>query len=133
VLEDAYERIIVGEQYGDIPLGLYIIRGENVVLLGQIVRCDLALALSLLCRTDIANLSRFTVYSVYSRACISRVYIHACMSSVYIRAFKKCGALIGRLYDPLVGIGCRKRGARCTAVTHIKSLFTKNTTALLYD
>jgi len=36
VLEDAYERIIVGEQYGDIPLGLYIIRGENVVLLGQI-------------------------------------------------------------------------------------------------
>uniref|UniRef100_A0A7S0N6E1 U6 snRNA-associated Sm-like protein LSm1 n=1 Tax=Pyramimonas obovata TaxID=1411642 RepID=A0A7S0N6E1_9CHLO len=36
VLEDAYERIIVGDQYGDIPLGLYIIRGENVVLLGQI-------------------------------------------------------------------------------------------------
>ncbi|KAK3273907.1 Sm-like protein [Cymbomonas tetramitiformis] len=36
VLEDAFERIIVGEMYGDIPLGLYVIRGENVVLLGQV-------------------------------------------------------------------------------------------------
>jgi hypothetical protein len=37
VLEGAYERIIVGNSYGDIPLGLYVIRGENVVLLGQVV------------------------------------------------------------------------------------------------
>eukprot|EP00241_Pyramimonas_parkeae_P009747 CAMPEP_0114227254 /NCGR_PEP_ID=MMETSP0058-20121206/1689_1 /TAXON_ID=36894 /ORGANISM="Pyramimonas parkeae, CCMP726" /LENGTH=122 /DNA_ID=CAMNT_0001338077 /DNA_START=168 /DNA_END=536 /DNA_ORIENTATION=+ len=36
VLAEAFERIIVGDQYGDIPLGLYVIRGENVVLLGQI-------------------------------------------------------------------------------------------------
>jgi len=36
VVEEAYERIIVGEVFGDIPLGLYVIRGENVVLLGQI-------------------------------------------------------------------------------------------------
>mmetsp|Transcript_33861 Transcript_33861/g.40950 ORF Transcript_33861/g.40950 Transcript_33861/m.40950 type:complete len:126 (+) Transcript_33861:272-649(+) len=36
VLEEAVERIIVGEQYADLPLGLYVIRGENVVLLGQI-------------------------------------------------------------------------------------------------
>lgn len=36
VLEGAVERIIVGEQYGDIPLGLQLIRGENVVLLGEV-------------------------------------------------------------------------------------------------
>ncbi|EPS67133.1 hypothetical protein M569_07641 [Genlisea aurea] len=36
VLEGSYERIIVGEQYCDIPLGLYVIRGENVVLIGEL-------------------------------------------------------------------------------------------------
>mmetsp|Transcript_3560 Transcript_3560/g.6490 ORF Transcript_3560/g.6490 Transcript_3560/m.6490 type:complete len:135 (-) Transcript_3560:199-603(-) len=36
VLERAVERIIVGDQYGDIPLGLNVVRGENVVLLGEI-------------------------------------------------------------------------------------------------
>lgn len=38
VLEGACERVIVGEQYCDIPLGLYVIRGENVVLIGELVR-----------------------------------------------------------------------------------------------
>ena len=37
VLERALERIIVGELYCDLPLGLYIIRGENVVLIGELV------------------------------------------------------------------------------------------------
>jgi U6 snRNA-associated Sm-like protein LSm1 len=41
VLEGAYERIIVGDQYGDIELGLFVIRGENVVLLGRLV-CTLS-------------------------------------------------------------------------------------------
>ncbi|CAM6034261.1 unnamed protein product [Sphagnum compactum] len=36
VLERAIERIIVGELYCDLPLGLYIIRGENVVLIGEL-------------------------------------------------------------------------------------------------
>ena len=36
VLEDALERIIMGTLFCEIPLGLYIIRGENVVLLGEI-------------------------------------------------------------------------------------------------
>lgn len=36
VLESAVERIIVGSSYSDIPLGLYIVRGENVVLLGEV-------------------------------------------------------------------------------------------------
>ncbi|KAL9271456.1 Sm-like protein [Drosera capensis] len=36
VLEAAFERVIVGVHYCDIPLGLYIIRGENVVLIGEL-------------------------------------------------------------------------------------------------
>jgi len=36
VLEETIERIYVGELYGDIPLGVFIIRGENLVLLGEI-------------------------------------------------------------------------------------------------
>mmetsp|Transcript_44139 Transcript_44139/g.115993 ORF Transcript_44139/g.115993 Transcript_44139/m.115993 type:complete len:136 (+) Transcript_44139:56-463(+) len=35
VLEEAVERIIVDKRYADVPLGLYVIRGENVVLLGE--------------------------------------------------------------------------------------------------
>jgi U6 snRNA-associated Sm-like protein LSm1 len=36
VLENTYERIIVGDKWGEKRLGLFIIRGENVVLLGEI-------------------------------------------------------------------------------------------------
>lgn len=36
VLSDSKERIIVGEQYAEIPLGLHVVRGENVVLLGEL-------------------------------------------------------------------------------------------------
>lgn len=32
----AYERIIVGTQYAEVPLGVHIVRGENVVLFGEI-------------------------------------------------------------------------------------------------
>ena len=38
VIEAAVERVIVGSKYCDLPLGLYIIRGENVVLIGALVR-----------------------------------------------------------------------------------------------
>lgn len=37
VLHKTIERIHVGKEYGDIPRGIFIIRGENVVLLGEIV------------------------------------------------------------------------------------------------
>lgn len=30
------ERIIVGALFSETPLGLYVVRGENVVLLGEI-------------------------------------------------------------------------------------------------
>eukprot|EP00499_Haloplacidia_sp_CaronLabIsolate_P003999 CAMPEP_0196795456 /NCGR_PEP_ID=MMETSP1104-20130614/36048_1 /TAXON_ID=33652 /ORGANISM="Cafeteria sp., Strain Caron Lab Isolate" /LENGTH=121 /DNA_ID=CAMNT_0042165847 /DNA_START=29 /DNA_END=394 /DNA_ORIENTATION=+ len=36
VLERAVERRFVARKYCDIPLGLYLIRGENVVVLGQL-------------------------------------------------------------------------------------------------
>jgi U6 snRNA-associated Sm-like protein LSm1 len=36
VLESTVERIVVGDQFGDLPLGLYMVRGENVVLMGEI-------------------------------------------------------------------------------------------------
>jgi U6 snRNA-associated Sm-like protein LSm1 len=45
VLEDTFERHVVENKFGDIPLGLYIIRGENVVLLGEIVSLCSCLAL----------------------------------------------------------------------------------------
>ena len=37
VMQDAIERIFVGDIYGDLYAGIYVIRGENVVLLGEIV------------------------------------------------------------------------------------------------
>lgn len=36
VLQDTVERIFLGNRYGDVPKGLYIVRGENVVLMGEI-------------------------------------------------------------------------------------------------
>lgn len=37
VLHCTIERIHVGKEYGDISRGVFIVRGENVVLLGEIV------------------------------------------------------------------------------------------------
>ena len=37
LLQDTVERIHVGKQYGDIPRGIYLVRGENVALCGEIV------------------------------------------------------------------------------------------------
>lgn len=36
VLETAVERIVVGSLYAEVQLGLYVVRGENVVLLGEV-------------------------------------------------------------------------------------------------
>ncbi|KAG9328783.1 hypothetical protein JZ751_010656, partial [Albula glossodonta] len=46
VLHQTVERIHVGKKYGDIPRGIFIVRGENVVLLGEIdleKECDTVL------------------------------------------------------------------------------------------
>lgn len=37
VLHKTIERIHVGKEYGDIPRGVFVVRGENVVLLGEMV------------------------------------------------------------------------------------------------
>ncbi len=37
LLQDTVERIHIGQQYGDIPRGIYLVRGENVALCGEIV------------------------------------------------------------------------------------------------
>lgn len=36
LLQDTVERIHVGTQFGDIPRGIYLVRGENVALCGEI-------------------------------------------------------------------------------------------------
>lgn len=36
VIHKTIERIHVGKQYGDIPRGVFVVRGENVMLLGEI-------------------------------------------------------------------------------------------------
>ncbi|KAK9828780.1 hypothetical protein WJX72_002042 [[Myrmecia] bisecta] len=36
VMEASRERIVVGNLYAEVPLGLYVVRGENVVLLGEL-------------------------------------------------------------------------------------------------
>lgn len=37
LLQDTIERIYVEKKYGDIPRGIFLVRGENVSLLGEIV------------------------------------------------------------------------------------------------
>lgn len=37
MLEDTYERHVIGGIYADERVGLYVIRGENLVLLGELV------------------------------------------------------------------------------------------------
>lgn len=36
VLEGCSERIYVGKKFGDVPVGLFIIRGENMMLMSQL-------------------------------------------------------------------------------------------------
>jgi hypothetical protein len=58
VLQDTIERIFSRNRYFDVPRGLYLVRGENVVMLGEIVSyeksifnsLDLTPALYPLCR-----------------------------------------------------------------------------------
>lgn len=37
ILQDTVERVYADSVYGDIPRGIFIVRGENVVMLGEIV------------------------------------------------------------------------------------------------
>lgn len=37
LLQNTIERIHVGQQFGDIPRGIFLVRGENMVLCGELV------------------------------------------------------------------------------------------------
>lgn len=37
VLQDTVEKLYAGSLYADIPRGIFLVRGENVLLLGEIV------------------------------------------------------------------------------------------------
>lgn len=37
VLQDTIERIYAGNVYADVPRGIFLVRGENVLLLGEVV------------------------------------------------------------------------------------------------
>jgi|TARA_B100000524_G_scaffold54533_1_gene25413 U6 snRNA-associated Sm-like protein LSm1 len=56
VLEHALERVIVGKRFADVPLGLYVIRGENTVLLGQIVSSPAVLPRASLPRRPVSTI-----------------------------------------------------------------------------
>ncbi len=40
VLEECVERVVVDSSYADVPLGLYVVRGENVVLMGDLADAE---------------------------------------------------------------------------------------------
>ena len=42
VLQDTIERIFVRDVYADITRGIFLVRGENVLLLGEVVRSWMA-------------------------------------------------------------------------------------------
>mmetsp|Transcript_1535 Transcript_1535/g.2543 ORF Transcript_1535/g.2543 Transcript_1535/m.2543 type:complete len:134 (-) Transcript_1535:148-549(-) len=36
ILEDTFERVVFQKKYCDIPLGLFLVRGDNLVLMGEV-------------------------------------------------------------------------------------------------
>uniref|UniRef100_A0A069DPD0 U6 snRNA-associated Sm-like protein LSm1 n=1 Tax=Panstrongylus megistus TaxID=65343 RepID=A0A069DPD0_9HEMI len=59
VLHKTIERIHVGKEYGDIPRGVFVVRGENVVLLGEVaVEKEMNLPLKKVSINDILEAQR---------------------------------------------------------------------------
>jgi len=75
VLHRTIERIHVGRQFGDIPRGIFLIRGENVVLLGEVVRSGMARCPLALIRL-VRRTHRRSPLSVWSRW-VSKKYWNA--------------------------------------------------------
>lgn len=42
VFQETIERVYAGQLYADVPRGIFIVRGENVLLLGEVVRSNSA-------------------------------------------------------------------------------------------
>lgn len=60
VLQDTVERIYAGGLYADVPRGIFVVRGENVLLLGEVVsvrsQADRIMILNRLFRTSIVKM-----------------------------------------------------------------------------
>lgn len=65
VLEDTYERHITGNKYADRFLGLYLVKGESLVLVGEIVR-----PLARQCRRALFLLRHATYHTLFAHTCI---------------------------------------------------------------
>lgn len=78
VLHKTIERIHVGKEYGDIPRGIFIIRGENVVLLGEIV-----------CSHSITS-----KYEIYTKLIPNLFYIYRTAKRRTICRYKKFQSMI---------------------------------------
>ncbi|KAL8522620.1 hypothetical protein ACS0TY_012674 [Phlomoides rotata] len=72
VIESGCERIIVGDLYCDIPLGLYVIRGENVVLLGELdpLKKELPPTMTLVSEPEIRRVSSTFILFVCASLCL---------------------------------------------------------------
>ncbi len=52
MLQDTVERIYAGKVYADVPRGIFLVRGENVLLLGEVV-CIFCIAFGDLIETTV--------------------------------------------------------------------------------
>ncbi|XP_062174668.1 sm-like protein LSM1B [Alnus glutinosa] len=58
VLQGAFERVVVGHLYCDIPLGVFVVRGEEVILTGELGMEEERLSLQLMTRVSMAEIKR---------------------------------------------------------------------------
>ena len=48
LLEDAVHRVIDGDTYGEIKLGVFLVRGENISMMGELVCLYISMYLSII-------------------------------------------------------------------------------------
>jgi U6 snRNA-associated Sm-like protein LSm1 len=58
VLQGAFERVVVGHLYCDIPLGVFVVRGDEVILTGELGMEEERLSLQLMTRVSMAEIKR---------------------------------------------------------------------------
>jgi U6 snRNA-associated Sm-like protein LSm1 len=58
VLQGAFERVVVGHLYCDIPLGAFVVRGDEVILTGELGMEEERLSLQLMTRVSMAEIKR---------------------------------------------------------------------------
>jgi len=58
VLQGAFERVVVGHLYCDIPLGVFVVRGDEVILTGEVGKEEERLSLQHMTRVSMAEIKR---------------------------------------------------------------------------